>query len=132
MGSAPTTNRFDCRPTHRYEQALSLNPRGAFTLSSLGYTYHLQVRPQLSSRVVWFSFGSGSSSKQQQQPLLVRAFTLTAHTHRRLQGRSELAVEYYHKALGLKPDDSFTHEMLNVAMQEHTAWFAQLHSQLPS
>jgi hypothetical protein len=52
--------------------------------------------------------------------------------HPILQGRSELAVEYYHKALGLKPDDSFTHEMLNVAMQEHTAWFAQLHSQLPS
>jgi Flp pilus assembly protein TadD len=118
LGSAPTTNRLAVA-VHRYEQALSLNPRGAFTLSSLGYTYHLQVSSLLYSQLGLRRVGSFDASFT-----LLRAFTLTAHTHRRLQGRSELAVEYYHKALGLKPDDSFTHELLNVAMQEHTAWFA--------
>jgi hypothetical protein len=33
-------------------------------------------------------------------------------------GKHELAIEYYHKALGLRPDDSFTHEMLHIALQE--------------
>ncbi|KAL2620164.1 hypothetical protein R1flu_000369 [Riccia fluitans] len=35
-----------------------------------------------------------------------------------LQGNSSLAIDYYHKALGLKPDDSFTSEMLSVALQD--------------
>ncbi|KAJ7299336.1 hypothetical protein O6H91_Y249500 [Diphasiastrum complanatum] len=33
-----------------------------------------------------------------------------------LQGNTGIAIEYYHKALGLKPDDTFTAEMLTVAL----------------
>lgn len=35
-----------------------------------------------------------------------------------LQGNTALAIEYYHKALGLKPDDTFTVEMLNSALMD--------------
>ncbi|KAH7292522.1 hypothetical protein KP509_29G072200 [Ceratopteris richardii] len=35
-----------------------------------------------------------------------------------LQGNTTLAIEYYHKALGLKPDDTFTVEMLNTALAD--------------
>lgn len=35
-----------------------------------------------------------------------------------LNGDIEQAIEYYHKALGLKYEDSFTAEMLSKALQQ--------------
>lgn len=35
-----------------------------------------------------------------------------------IQGNTGLAIQYYHKALGIKPDDSFTIEMLTSALTE--------------
>lgn len=35
-----------------------------------------------------------------------------------VQGDLEAAIEHYHKALGLRPEDTFTTEMLTVALIE--------------
>ncbi|EFJ07248.1 hypothetical protein SELMODRAFT_272183 [Selaginella moellendorffii] len=35
-----------------------------------------------------------------------------------LQGSTGIAIDFYHKALGLKPDDTFTAEMLTAALTE--------------
>ncbi|CAM6099881.1 unnamed protein product [Calypogeia fissa] len=35
-----------------------------------------------------------------------------------LQGSTAISIEYYHKALALKPDDSFTAEMLSIALAD--------------
>jgi len=35
-----------------------------------------------------------------------------------LLGRLEEAVEHYHNALGLKPEDTFSHEMIYKALEE--------------
>lgn len=34
------------------------------------------------------------------------------------QGKLQLAILYYHKALGVRPEDGFAKEMLSVAIQE--------------
>lgn len=48
-----------------------------------------------------------------------------AYTHH-LMGDSAAAVEGYHKALGLRPDDAFAAEMLGAALREECARFGQL------
>lgn len=45
-----------------------------------------------------------------------------AYTHQ-LMGSSGAAVEHYHKALALRPDDAFAAEMLGLALQEECARF---------
>lgn len=45
-----------------------------------------------------------------------------AYTHQ-LMGNSAAAVEHYHKALGLRPDDAFATEMLGLALQEECTRF---------
>ena len=35
-----------------------------------------------------------------------------------VQGDLEAAIEHYHKALGLRPEDTFTAEMLTAALKE--------------
>jgi anaphase-promoting complex subunit 6 len=45
-----------------------------------------------------------------------------AYTHQ-LMGNSEAAVEGYHKALGLRPDDAFAAEMLGAALRDECARF---------
>ncbi|KAF6256091.1 hypothetical protein COO60DRAFT_1471149 [Scenedesmus sp. NREL 46B-D3] len=45
-----------------------------------------------------------------------------AYTHQ-LMGSSGAAVEHYHKALALRPDDAFASEMLGLALQEECALF---------
>jgi anaphase-promoting complex subunit 6 len=45
-----------------------------------------------------------------------------AYTHQ-LTGSSGAAVEHYHKALALRPDDAFASEMLGLALQEECARF---------
>lgn len=47
-----------------------------------------------------------------------------AYTYQ-LLGNSAAAVEYYHKALSLKPDDAFAAEMLRIALQEECAKFGR-------
>ena len=41
-----------------------------------------------------------------------------AHYRLVLQGDLRQAVEDYHKALGLRPEDTFTAEMLAIALQD--------------
>lgn len=36
----------------------------------------------------------------------------------RVQGELSTAIEHYHKALGLRPDDTFASEMLTQALQD--------------
>jgi anaphase-promoting complex subunit 6 len=48
-----------------------------------------------------------------------------AYTHQ-LMGNSEAAVEGYHKALGLRPDDAFAAEMLGAALREECARFGHM------
>lgn len=43
-----------------------------------------------------------------------------AFTHH-LQGRLGVAIEIYHKALGLRPDDTFAADMLSECIMEHAA-----------
>lgn len=45
------------------------------------------------------------------QNALTATLTLT-------QGDLEPAIEHYHKALGLRPEDTFTAEMLTAALRE--------------
>lgn len=47
-----------------------------------------------------------------------------AYTYQ-LMGNSAAAVEHYHKALSLRPDDTFASEMLGLALQEDCAMFAR-------
>lgn len=59
-------------------------------------------------------------------PRRASSFAALAFTHH-LRGSLDVAIEYYHRALGLKPDDTFSSEMLSRALQdallvgEHTA-----------
>jgi len=48
-----------------------------------------------------------------------------AYTHQ-LLGNSAAAVEGYHKALGLRPDDAFAAEMLGVALKEECGRFGHM------
>lgn len=47
-----------------------------------------------------------------------------AYTYQ-LMGDPAAAVEYYHKALSIRPDDAFASEMLGLALQEDCARFGQ-------
>eukprot|EP00775_Hariotina_reticulata_P001960 gene1960-2287_t len=57
-------------------------------------------------------------------PLSSGSHTGLAYTHQ-LMGNSAAAVEYYHKALGLRPDDAFAAEMLGLALQDECTRFGQ-------
>lgn len=50
-------------------------------------------------------------------PRRASSFAALAFAHH-LQGSLDLAIEYYHRALGLKPDDSFSSEMLFKALED--------------
>jgi anaphase-promoting complex subunit 6 len=55
-------------------------------------------------------------------PLNSGSHTGLAYTHQ-LMGNAAAAVEYYHKALGLRPDDAFAAEMLSLALQDECTRF---------
>lgn len=66
-----------------------------------------------------------------------RTFPTTTLTHRtptpthpahplHAQGDNSAAVDFYHKALGLRPDDSFAAEMLSEALEAECHAFASL------
>ncbi len=50
-------------------------------------------------------------------PMQPGTYAALGYTHH-LLGNTAAAIEHYHKALGLRPDDSFTAEMLTQALQQ--------------
>eukprot|EP00249_Psilotum_nudum_P014975 c25100_g1_i1 orf=111-1745(+) len=50
-------------------------------------------------------------------PKAASTYAALGFTHH-LQGNTSIAIEFYHKALGLKPDDTLTAEMLSSALVE--------------
>ena len=93
---------------HWYRAALAINPRVASTYSALGFTLHLrgdldQVHlPQ-----------AQSTHNTTTSPPHHTIYTTLLSSLSRYQ-----AIELYHQSLSIKPDDTFTCEMLSEALKD--------------
>lgn len=99
---------------HHFEAALQQVPEGMeglweATVLNLGHGLR-KLRRYLEA-ICQFERALALSPRQ---PAALAALGFTYH----LQGNVNLAIDYYHKALGLRPEDSLTGEMLTLALTE--------------
>ncbi|KAK9847452.1 hypothetical protein WJX84_003493 [Apatococcus fuscideae] len=114
LGVLAFRNRQLDAAIHHFTSALELLPPKASaaseaTLVNLGHVYRRQKRwPEA---IAAFRKALGLA------PGHASTYASLAFTHH-LQGDLQVAIENYHKALGMRPDDSFTAEMLTCAMDD--------------
>lgn len=104
--------------------ALGLSPSSAGTFAAIGYTHHLAVSMCADASA------AAARIAVQLMPILAGPCRFTGKLDlfgcdlfcvlptKPIQGSLEEAIENYHKALGLRPEDSFTADMLTAALQE--------------
>ena len=108
LGHAYRKQRDFDSAAHWYRAALAINPRVASTYSALGFTLHLrgdldQVHlPQ-----------AQSTHNTTTSPPHHTIYTTLLSSLSRYQ-----AIELYHQSLSIKPDDTFTCEMLSEALKD--------------
>jgi anaphase-promoting complex subunit 6 len=104
-----------------FRQALQLVPAGQLTAAweptLVNLAHALRKQRQYKAAVQLYEHALGLC------PLQAGTHAALAYTHH-LQGNTEVAVHHYHKALGLRPDDSFSGEMLGQALQQECVRFS--------
>ena len=100
-----------------FELAISLLPKPmpdswSSTLLNLGHALRKQGHFDAALRSYQRALSLAPRS-----PGIFSAIGFTRH----LQGYFAVAIDMYHNALSLRPDDTFTADMLQVALQEETA-----------
>ena len=109
-----------------YRAALAIHPHSASTYSALGFTYAPPCytpdshRPDL--RVCSFPIAPSPRCVELHHEISARSagssnFHAFGRSHH-LRGDVDLAIELYHQSLSLKPDDTFTSEMLTQALKD--------------
>jgi tetratricopeptide (TPR) repeat protein len=121
MGHALRKLRHFDQAAEAIRTALLLVPRRAASRTALAFTLHCQVRQALLvTRCV------ASATQQHLLDLVTNSHLYASLSYEDvvtrgwalLQGKLMEAIEEYHKALALRPEDSFAAEMLSVALRE--------------